>query len=459
MRGLLLCGAVAAGYAAFAYPRTLNMPRFPVHPEGSRAAVVANGPARRAVWILVDGLRLDASRRMRALNRLRREGADIEGRAVFPSYTIPNFVAQASGIGPRASGIRVNGYDREVELDSVFRLAKRAGLRTAVVSSEGYFTGLYRSWIDESRVADDSSALPDGALVLVHLLYVDDAGHAHGGASRQYAAAVRRSDAVIEAIARRLNPAQDTLIVTSDHGHTDRGGHGGTEPEVVNIPIVLWGAGVPAGAGGSGASARDVGPTIAALLGLGPLGEATGRSWVDGESGKVRPRVTVQHAVMIQGPYPLARCAGPLAVFVCSSLLLLASHGCAERRAWLASPTYLAVFAMLYCCTDTFSFSTANDDLVFAAHLTGISALAGLAQRLLGGDDSLVPATAVTSFAVLAAVLVAPGPLTAHWPSPALCFLPIPAFGALALACFWAAITPNAATLFLHRSGSATPRP
>src|SRR6059058_4916643 len=85
----------------------------------------------------------------------------------------------------------------------------------------------------------------------------------------EYRVAVARADAAIGRIARTIDPRREALVVTSDHGHLDEGGHGGTEPAVVAIPVVVWGAGAVrrthAGRG------RDVGPTIASLLGIGPL--------------------------------------------------------------------------------------------------------------------------------------------------------------------------------------------
>src|SRR5436309_2873241 len=66
------------------------------------------GPSR-LVWVLVDGLRLDASRRMPVLNRLRADGLDVVARAEFPSFSGPQFIAQASGIEPAASGVLSNG--------------------------------------------------------------------------------------------------------------------------------------------------------------------------------------------------------------------------------------------------------------------------------------------------------------------------------------------------------------
>ncbi|AKU18645.1 nucleotide pyrophosphatase [Luteipulveratus mongoliensis] len=81
---------------------------------------------------------------------------------------------------------------------------------------------------------------------------VDEAGHEHGGASPEYAQAVRTADAqvgkVIDAIKTRPRFAQEKwqFIVTTDHGHTDAGGHGGSSVEERTSFIVASGAGIPA---------------------------------------------------------------------------------------------------------------------------------------------------------------------------------------------------------------------
>src|SRR5262249_11303810 len=134
-----------------------------------------HGPATRVVWVMVDGLRLDASREMPVLNRLRAEGADFSARAEFPTYSWPNYIAQASGIEPAASGVQNNEYPGEVPLDSVFRRAKMAGLRTAVLTTDPdpRVSWPYASWTDETHIDDRDLLLPPAQLVFAHIGYVD----------------------------------------------------------------------------------------------------------------------------------------------------------------------------------------------------------------------------------------------------------------------------------------------
>src|SRR5262249_10390047 len=81
-RALVLALALAAGWAVFDYLRGLNLSAPPVlaaaRPAGGLAQPGRRAPARRVVWILVDGLRLDAARAMPTLARLAAAGRDFD---------------------------------------------------------------------------------------------------------------------------------------------------------------------------------------------------------------------------------------------------------------------------------------------------------------------------------------------------------------------------------------------
>jgi hypothetical protein len=93
----------------------------------------------------------------------------------------------------------------------------------------------------------------------VYLGAVDIAGHLIG-AGADYHAAVRAADQRVgrltAAVAARPDSADWTIVVVTDHGHLDEGGHGGREPEV----LTAWAA----------VSGRDAGP-VASHLDIAPL--------------------------------------------------------------------------------------------------------------------------------------------------------------------------------------------
>jgi hypothetical protein len=260
---------------------------------------------------------------------------------------------------------------------------------------------------------------------------VDRAGHRFGAASPEYRAAVARADEAIVRIARTLDPGREALVVTSDHGHLDEGGHGGTEPAVVAIPVVVWGAGAVRRTGGG--RGRDVGPTIASLLGIGPLSHATGRPLVRGDAVTARQQAAARTAVSAAGASWVGHV--PIAIPIAVVALLLFGGGSRlEMRPLMSSPTYALIFAGLLIMTHTLSFSVSNDGVLFGARLTALGALAAFAQLRVGGRSSLVPAALVASLAVLwTAVAAARQPLAPAGGT--LHFLPIPALGGLAFIC------------------------
>ena len=107
----------------------------------------------------------------------------------------------------------------------------------------------------------------DGPRVsFVYLGAVDIYGHV-GGVDAAYHAAVRAADERVGRLvaAVRSRPAAEawTIVVVTDHGHVDGGGHGGREPEV----LTAWAA-VDGAAGKPVTSQRDIAPLVLAAAGL-----------------------------------------------------------------------------------------------------------------------------------------------------------------------------------------------
>src|SRR5262249_42431824 len=117
-----------------------------------------------------------------------------------------------------------------------------------------------------------------GGLIVVHLCGVDDAGHAFGARSPEYAAAAATAHRRTAELARVAGWPRADVIVTADHGHRPGGGHGGDEPDVRASFVVAAGPDLQPGARVDGARSVDVAPTLAALLGVPSPGAASGRT-------------------------------------------------------------------------------------------------------------------------------------------------------------------------------------
>ncbi|MCL5612012.1 MAG: alkaline phosphatase family protein [Chloroflexi bacterium] len=256
----------------------------------------APGPAlgqpltRRVVFVLIDALRDDTSHKkgvMPFLNQLRDQGAWATNHSRTPSYSEPGYSVLMTGAWPDLSdGPAMNLDYPDIPTwtqDNLFTAAQRAGLKTAVSGFNWFEKLIPQSAVNnsfytpgEDKAADVdvvNAALPwlkenKDQFILIHIDQVDYAGHHEGGPqSPNWDAAATRADGLLKQIVSTLDLSTDTVIVVSDHGQIDRGGHGGQDPIVLVQPFVMAGAGIKPGGYPDGSMA-DVATTTAALLGL-----------------------------------------------------------------------------------------------------------------------------------------------------------------------------------------------
>lgn len=113
---------------------------------------------------------------------------------------------------------------------------------------------------------------PDAAFV--YLGEIDAAGHSYGAASQQYLDTVARVDVLVgqllTAVQNRPAYAQENwkILVTTDHGHTNSGGHGGSSIAERGTFVIAKGAGIPAGSVREDVKLVDVAATALAQVGV-----------------------------------------------------------------------------------------------------------------------------------------------------------------------------------------------
>jgi hypothetical protein len=321
-------GAVKAGLAGGSFtldleqaqPALAKVP--PVVPDAHTPRL-----ARRVFVVIVDGLRYDKSFELPFLDELRRRGVDAEATSHYPTWSRPNYVSILAGVPPSASGVRTNHHATPVELDTLMDRAKAAGMRVACATDYDVLPKLFlrkRAPEDATVTSDDEEELDidamehplseaavrapdanfaspfddaryapwpggfseagaavaqgDAELVVMLVGAVDAAGHSHGGASDDYRVAAELSDHALARALGHVDLSQDAIVITADHGHTNRGGHGGIEPEVLSVPLIFAGAGIRPGADVLDARLIDIAPTVAALLGIPAPGHGLGRT-------------------------------------------------------------------------------------------------------------------------------------------------------------------------------------
>ncbi|MFJ8827322.1 alkaline phosphatase family protein [Streptomyces sp. NPDC102467] len=139
--------------------------------------------------------------------------------------------------------------------------------------------------IDTTRRAADQLTGADPDAVFVQFNGVDHAGHAHGAVSQEYLDAIHDVDGLtgqlLDAIASRATyGAEDWLIIaTTDHGHTDVGGHGGSSWAERQTFMIAAGGTVTAGSTRHDVKMPDVAATALTHLGVAidPAWELDGR--------------------------------------------------------------------------------------------------------------------------------------------------------------------------------------
>ena len=264
--------------------------RSPLHNSPPLPGEAIGKPNTRSIVIvLIDALRYDTSLKsnvMPFLNLLRSEGASALMHSRPPSYSEPGYTVLLTGAWPDLSdGPTLNLDNADIPTftqDNIYSAAHRAGLLTAIsgfnwfeklIPQQAISVSFYTAGEDQAadrQVTD--AALPwlqDGQyqLVLIHLDQVDYAGHHEGvPIDPRWDAAATRADELLKEIAMAMDLRLDTLLVISDHGQIDRGGHGGQDRIVLLEPFVMIGKGVIPGKYGD-IQMVDVAPTVAALLG------------------------------------------------------------------------------------------------------------------------------------------------------------------------------------------------
>lgn len=219
-----------------------------------------------------------------------------EARTTTPSVSGPSWSSMLTGVWPEKHGVTDNtfagrdyatwpGFLTRVERErpelSTFaaldwlplaELPEGGPVVPATVDERAIFDGYDHGWaeadgmVTASAVRHLGEADPDA--MFVYLGNPDETSHRHGSIGVEYRDAIALSDEhvgmLIDAVRARPGFAgEDWLVlISTDHGRREDGGHGGDSPEEMTIFILASGL----GAGGAGATTRDWPPPGAAYI-------------------------------------------------------------------------------------------------------------------------------------------------------------------------------------------------
>ncbi len=277
--------------------------------DAPRDADVDVAPRPRVLLIGIDGVRYDTLMRVRAPS-IRALGA----RGVFSrtwlyalpmSLTLsgPGWSTIATGVWPDKHRVRDNDFTGEnlaTYPDFLTRIERAApSLNTYAIADWPPINAstaagpVFGSAVD-TRVNYDGDADPEGwsatdaritreaserlrtgdlDAAFVYLGNPDITAHSHG-AGALYEAAIETADAqvgeLIAAVEARSTYAQESwlIVVTTDHGHVDAGGHGGSTWQERQSFVAAAGGAIPRGPLAVQPRNVDVVPTILAHLGV-----------------------------------------------------------------------------------------------------------------------------------------------------------------------------------------------
>ncbi len=192
----------------------------------------------------------------------------------FTAY--PDFLTRAEKADPSLNTYAAADWEPIASSDSggpIFSptVDKRLGLKG---DANGY--GVEDPKIASAAATELKNGDPDASFV--YFGEIDIAGHGSGANSQAYLDAIHRTDqhigTLLNAVEARPTYAQEswTILVTTDHGHTAAGGHGGSTVAERGTFVIAKGAGITAGSVRQDVRLVDVAATALQRVGVSTSG-------------------------------------------------------------------------------------------------------------------------------------------------------------------------------------------
>jgi predicted AlkP superfamily pyrophosphatase or phosphodiesterase len=216
----------------------------------------------------------------------------------LPTMSRPMYETIHTGLPVSKHGVITNQIVRRSTMPNIFQVAVANGKITAA-AAYFWFSELYNrvpyDRIDDREVDDPGLLIqhgrfyvrddyPDAELfsaagtlvrkfapdyLLVHPMGMDYIGETYGADSSQYRNNAIRQDVMVANLVPEWLEAGYTVLVTGDHGINNDKLHGGTTPDVRNVPLYM----IPPDGKGSGkkpepVSLLGIAPTVCRLLGV-----------------------------------------------------------------------------------------------------------------------------------------------------------------------------------------------
>ncbi|XP_050092693.1 GPI ethanolamine phosphate transferase 2 isoform X4 [Anopheles aquasalis] len=237
-------------------------------PRAEYASVDHRPHTTRAVLVVIDALRMDfilKNENMKFISKLiLEEKACLYRLQVHPpTVTMPRIKALTSGALPSFVDVVLNLGFSEMTLDT-FLYQMRQQQQRIVFYGDNTWTRMFPDMFERKGANNDSFFVNDfyegdqkittsmkselntydWDLMILHYLGLDHVGHVEGPFSDKIPGKLSEIDNVVETIYAALfepysNITRPVVMLTSDHGMRDSGGHGGSSPSETNIPFLI----------------------------------------------------------------------------------------------------------------------------------------------------------------------------------------------------------------------------
>jgi hypothetical protein len=243
--------------------------------------------------LFVDGMRYDKMLEATTPNIdfVRSRGISFSNfRAVLPSYSKVNYAAFSTGSTTNFTNVFANGFRGKLQMPTLFSQISIPAINRSIISGSS-------TWLDflgkdanitikidsEYHEADEGVKVRDAAIdtitnnftkiTFIGFNDVDAIGHKFGAASAEYQAKIEEIDSYIGDIITTYDSLGElnktTIVLFSDHGMADIGGHGGEEDTQTHATLVLAGKGIRTNTSEitSRVTMNSVAPTLIAMTG------------------------------------------------------------------------------------------------------------------------------------------------------------------------------------------------
>lgn len=259
-------------------------------------STICSPSGKRVCLIIIDGLRYDTVKKMSFLNGITETQYGFKFKSIcsLPSLSRPGYERILTGSDTEINGINSNNMHIPSLTPGLPMLCKRRGLKTSVCGYYWIFElfpfqsdNSYCYYIRDGKTFEKShmilkKTVPD--FIIVHPMSLDNAGHAFGGLSMEYADEAVKIDKEVEKLWELSRKMGYIFIVTSDHGHLDSGGHGGGSKAEIETPLIFIAENIGSlnlNTSKLEVHQRDIAPTICSVLGIPKTVYMTGNSLIE----------------------------------------------------------------------------------------------------------------------------------------------------------------------------------